>query len=384
VNHAPVRTAGTVAPLVVLEDAPLTGLGLGALAYGPGGGAGEASQTLAYTVTAVPAAALGSIVLADGTTIVSTSTSYTLAELQGMQFKATANANGGPATFAWSVKDNGGTANGGVDTLTESLTIGVTAVNDVPVRTAGTVNTLTVLEDAPAASLGLGALAYGPGGGGDEAGQALTVTVTAVPAAALGNIVLADGTTVVNASSTYSLAQLQGMQFKAATSASGGPATFSWSVQDSGGVANGGVDTLSESLTISVTAVNHAPVRTAGTVAPLVVLEDAPLTSLGLGALAYGPGGGPGEASQTLAYTVTAVPAAALGSIVLADGTTIVSASISYTLAELQGMQFKATASANGGPATFAWSVKDNGGTANGCEPCAGAHHWHRQQPRAA
>src|SRR5439155_1210358 len=141
-----------------------TALGLGSLAYGPGGGSGEAGQSLTYKVTAVPAATLGTIVLADGTTTVTANTTYTLAQLQGMQFKSAANATGGPDTFSWSVQDSGGTTNGGVDTLTETLSITVAAVNDVPLRTAGTVSNLTVLEDSGTTALGLGSLAYGPGG----------------------------------------------------------------------------------------------------------------------------------------------------------------------------------------------------------------------------
>src|SRR5205807_2492971 len=209
VNDQPVRTAGSVNNLTVLEDSETTSLGLGTLAYGPGSGVDEAGQTLAYQVTAVPAAALGNIVLADGVTVVIANTNYTLAQLHGMTFQTAANANGGPATFTWTVRDNGGTANGGVDTLTESLTITVTAVNDQPVRTAGTVNNLTVLEDSGTTSLGLGTLAYGPGGGVDEAGQTQAYQVTTVPAATLGNIVLADGVTVVTANTNYTLAQLQ-------------------------------------------------------------------------------------------------------------------------------------------------------------------------------
>ncbi len=363
VNDAPIRTAGSVNNLSVLEDSGLTSLGLGALAFGPGGGADEAAQTLTYTVTAVPAASLGDVVLADGLTVV-TPGSYTLAQIQGMQFRTAANANGGPATFSFDVQDSGGTANGGVDTRTESLTITVTSVNDAPIRTAGSVNNLSVLEDSGLTSLGLGGLAFGPGGAADEAAQTLTYTVTAVPAASLGDVVLADGLTVVTPGS-YSLAQIQGMQFRTAANANGGPATFSFDVQDSGGTANGGVDTRTESLTITVTSVNDAPVRTAGSVNNLSVLEDSGLTSLGLGGLAFGPGGAADEAAQTLTYTVTAVPAASLGDVVLADGLTVVTPG-SYTLAQIQGMQFRTAANANGGPATFSFEVQDSGGTANG------------------
>ena len=149
-------------------------------------------------MTAVPASTLGSIVLADGTTVVAANTTYTLAQLQGMQFKTAANANGGPATFSWSIQDSGGTANGGVDTLTESLTVSVTAVNDQPVRTAGTVNNLSVLEDSGTTTLGLSGLTYGTGGGSGAARQTLTDTVTAAPASARGPTVTADGTAAVH------------------------------------------------------------------------------------------------------------------------------------------------------------------------------------------
>ncbi|MBC7729982.1 MAG: DUF4347 domain-containing protein, partial [Microbacteriaceae bacterium] len=178
-----------------------------------------------------------------------------------------ANANGGPVTVTVSVSDG---------TLLTSTSFGltVTPVNDAPVRAAGIVSDLTVLEDAPATSLGLGTLAYGPGGGADEASQTPSYTVTAVPAAALGKVVLADGTVAV-AGGGYTLAQIQGAKFTGTPNANGGPATFAWQVKDNGGVLNGGVDTLSESLAIAVTTVNDAP---AGANKTLTTLEDTPHT----------------------------------------------------------------------------------------------------------
>ena len=173
------------------------------------------------------------------------------------------------------------TSNGGVTAFSSGLAsadVTVTSVNDAPVRTAGTVANLTVAEDAAATSLGLGSLAYGPGGGADEAAQTLSYTVTAVPAATLGTIVLADGTTVVSAASSYSLTQLQGMQFKATANANGGPTTFSWSATDSGGLANGGVNTISESLTVTVTPalVSTPAVPSAATPVPPVTASVPP------------------------------------------------------------------------------------------------------------
>ena len=57
-------------------------------------------------------------------------------------------------------------------------------------QTAGAVGNLAVVEGAPSTSLGLGSLAYSVGGGADEAAQALSVRVTALPSA-LGDVLLA-------------------------------------------------------------------------------------------------------------------------------------------------------------------------------------------------
>ena len=56
-----------------------------------------------------------------------------------MKFIAAANANGS-GSFSYSITDDGGTTNGGVNTTSETITITVNAVNDAPIRTAGTVS----------------------------------------------------------------------------------------------------------------------------------------------------------------------------------------------------------------------------------------------------
>ncbi|MDD1443904.1 aerolysin family beta-barrel pore-forming toxin [Dolichospermum sp. ST_sed3] len=128
---------------------------------------------------------------------------------------------------------------------------GITAVNDAPVLTSGQVNNINITGNSNLTSLGLTGLSYSPGGGSDEATQTLTYTVTATPNSSVGSIVLADGTTAVTTSSTYTLQQLQGVQFKRAGN-SGGTGNFVFTVKDSGGNANGGVDNLNQSLTITV------------------------------------------------------------------------------------------------------------------------------------
>src|SRR5205814_728630 len=63
-----------------------------------------------------------------------------------------------------------------------------------------------------------------------------------------------------------------------------GSGNLTWTVQDSGGTSNGGVDTLTENLAITVSAVNDAPVAANDA---YTTSEDTPLTTgAGLGLLA--------------------------------------------------------------------------------------------------
>ena len=155
------------------------------------------------------------------------------------------------------------TTNGGVTPVasgTANVQTSITAVNDAPVRTSGSVNNLAVAEDSGLTSLGLGTIAYGPGGGADESSQTLTYEITVIPDVNFfGRIYLADGVTQVG-TGFYSLAQLQGMQFAPVANFSGGPSFFSYQVHDTGGTTNGGNDTLTETIQITVTPVNDAPV----------------------------------------------------------------------------------------------------------------------------
>jgi hypothetical protein len=135
VNHAPVLTAGAVSALTVAENSGVTSLGLTGATFGPGGGPGEATQTLTYTVTALPAP-LGDVFLSGGVTPVTVGETLTLGQLQGLVF-ATRHDVSGDASLVFTVQDNGGTANGGHDTLTETLPIKVTEV-EPSLQLAGT------------------------------------------------------------------------------------------------------------------------------------------------------------------------------------------------------------------------------------------------------
>ncbi len=188
-----------------------------------------------------------------------------------MQFRATANANGGPAIFSWSVTDNGGTANGGADTLTESLTINVTAVNDAP---AGTDATVTTLEDT---AYTFSTADFGFSDPDDvPANSLLAVKITALPAAGS----LTDNGVAVALNQFISVADINSglLKFTPAANANGASyASFTFAVQDNGGTANSGVDLdpTPNTITVNVTSVNDAP---AGTDATVTTPEDTAYT----------------------------------------------------------------------------------------------------------
>lgn len=153
----------------------------------------------------------------------------------------------GTSTFQVTVQDNGGTANGGVDTsLAQTFTITVNAVNDVPSFTA--TNPPAVSEDAGAQTVSAWA-AFNPGNTLES-----IQTVSAYIVSNVSNAGLFSGQPTVNASGVLS--------YTPAPNANG-TSTFQVAVQDNGGTTNGGVDTsAAQTFTITVNAVNDAPVVT--------------------------------------------------------------------------------------------------------------------------
>ena len=124
------------------------------------------------------------------------------------------NANG-VATVSVQVRDNGGTASGGVDTsAAQTFTITVTAVNDVPVAAPDSKSTTLGLPIIfPASDLA----ANDSRGPANESSQTLTVTAVNGTASTHGTVVLLAGQV------TYTPAPLFS-----------GPASFQYTVCDNG------------------------------------------------------------------------------------------------------------------------------------------------------
>ena len=165
------------------------------------------------------------------------------------------------------LKDDGGTANGGVDVSgLQNFSITVNFVNEAPSFTPG--GNVTVVENTGPAIISNWATGMSPGVGANEASQSLNFNVTND-----NNALFASQPTIDALTGT--------LLFTPAADAFG-VATVTVSLQDSGGTANGGTDVSApQTFKITVDPINEAPSFTGGPNESN--LEDAGLTLRRLG-----------------------------------------------------------------------------------------------------
>ena len=277
-------------------------------------GVGESGQTVTFSTSTTNAALF--------------SAQPSISQTGVLTYTAAPNANG-TATVTVTAKDNGGTANGGIDTATATFQITVTPVNDAPTFTAGA--NQSVLEDAGPQSAAW-ATAVTPGAT-NESAQVVTFAVTNT-----------NNGLFTTQPAVSSAGQLTYTTWPDAN----GTATVSVTAHDNGGTANGGVDTsATKTFTITVTPVNDAPTFTAG--GSQTVLEDAGAQSLQW-ATAISPGPAD-ESAQTVAFNLTN------------DNNALFSTQPSLTTGGV--LSYTPAANANG-TATVTVNAQDNGGTAFG------------------
>lgn len=314
VNSAPSFTKG--ADQTVLEDAGAQTVNGWATGISDGDGN---TQTLTFNVTNNTNASLFSA----GPSISATGV---------LTYTPAANANGS-AMVTVTLSDDGGTANGGVDTSApQTFTITVTAVNDAPSFTVGLDQ--TVNEDAGAQTVNPWATGISAGPA-DEAGQMLTFSIT-------------NNTNPTLFSAGPNISATGVLTYTPAAETSGS-ATVTVQLMDDGGTANGGQDVTTHTFDITINAVNDAPSFTKG--ADQMVAEDAGAQTVN--PWATGISAGPAnESGQTLTFNVT-------------DNTnpTLFSAGPSISAAGV--LTYTPAANANGS-ATITVVLMDNGGTANG------------------
>lgn len=360
VNDAPVFTKG--GNQAVLEDAGAQTVSGWAMGINSGA-ANESGQTLNFIVSNNNNALFSSQPSIDAS--------------GNLTFTSAANANG-TATVAVSLHDNGGTANGGVNTsASQTFTITVTAVNDAPTG-VGNLTLPTILEDtaspAGAAISALTGLAFADVDTGDTLGGLAIVANTANATtqgvwqySTNGSNWYAIGT-VSDASSLMVSATTQ-LRFVPVADYNGTPPSLTVRAVDSSYAgsysiaaatqtrltsdtsSHGGTTPISDNtntIGITVTSVNDAPTFTKG--ADLTVQEDAGAQTVSNWAtnLVKGPAD---ESSQTLSFTVTN------------SNNAMFSAQPSIDASG--NLTFTGAANANG-TATVTVVLHDNGVTANG------------------
>ena len=229
VNDVPSFTVG--ANQTVSEDAAAQTIVGWATAIDKGA-TNEAGQSLTFNVTANTNPSLfgvGPAVSPSGT----------------LTYTPAANASGA-ATITLNLSDDGGVANGGVDTTaTQSFTITVTAVNDAPSFNTLAGNPTAVNEDAgvQTAAVFAAGMSAGPA---DESAQTLTFVVTANT-----NVTLFSTGPAISPTGTLTYTPAANRH---------GTATITVKLQDNGGVMNGGSDSsMTQQFTITVNAVNDVP-----------------------------------------------------------------------------------------------------------------------------
>ncbi|MBI3406826.1 MAG: tandem-95 repeat protein [Planctomycetes bacterium] len=238
----------------------------------------------------------------------------------------------GSATVTVKLHDNGGTANGGVDTsAAQTFIISVAAVNDPPSFTKGADQ--TALEDAGPQTVSGWATAISAGPS-DESGQTLDFIVSN------DNNALFAVQPAIDASGklTYSPAP-----------DANGSATITVKLHDSGGTANGGVDASSEkTFVINVTPVNDAPSFNKGDDQFVSCYAGPQSVSNWATGISAGPSN---ESSQSLSFIVTTDDDSMFSTLpqVSADGTLTYVPAIDVA-----------------GNAIVTVVAHDNGGTANG------------------
>ncbi|MCQ4166074.1 beta strand repeat-containing protein [Tahibacter harae] len=317
VNDPPSFTAGADQAVPENAGAQTVNAWATAISAGP---ADEAAQTVAFTASVV--STTGNLTFAAAPAVAANGT---------LTFTAT-NGTSGIATVSVVAQDNGGTANGGIDTsAAQTFVINVNAINHAPSFTAGA--NQTSLEDAGAQTVNAWASAISDGDGNT---QVVDFQIT-------GNTNPALFATAPAVSPTGVLT------YTAAPNANG-TASISVVLHDNGGTAFGGSDTSApQTFTITVTAVNDAPSFTVGP--NQTVFENASAQSVNPWATAISPGPAD-EAAQTLAFAVTNNTNPALFSAAPAISPT---GALTYT-----------PAAGVSGTATITLQLADNGGVANG------------------
>ena len=239
--------------------------------------AGSGSMTVTLAVTN------GTLTVTGGTATISGSGSNTVT-LTGTaaQINATLAANvtysptanfSGSATLTMTTSDNGSTGSGGTLTDLDTVTIGVTAVNDAPVNAVP--GAQTTAEDTAKAITGLSISDVDAGSSSMTVTLAVTngtLTVTGGTAAIAGS---GSNTVTLTGTSAQINATLGATVTYNPTANFSGSATLTMTTSDGGNTGSGGTKTDVDAVTINVTPVADLPTLTVNNTGPSLLFNTS-------------------------------------------------------------------------------------------------------------
>ena len=266
------------------------------LLTGIGAGPGDTGQSLTITATS-----------SNPNVIASPTVYYTSPATTGAVAFTPVPGASGSTTITVTVTDNGGTANGGVNSISQSFVVAVTPVNQIPtlnpIANPAPILESTTTNPTPLQTVNLSGITDGIG----DVGQLLTVTAVSSNTALIPNPTV----TYTSPDTTGYLSYLPG-------SFASGTANITVTVTDNGGVANGGVNQVSRIFRVTVTPINQPP--TLNTIPnPAAVPQNSvppPITLSGITA-------GSGDTGQILTINATSSTSAATAGTVGLSGTSI-------------------------------------------------------------
>ena len=321
INHSPTLDP-IVSPAPIFENAPAQTISL----TGIGDGDNMTQITTVTAVSSVP------------TLIANPTVNYTNPGSTGtLTYMPVPNASG-TAKITVTVQDNGGTANGGINTFSQVFTVVVTAVNQQP--TINTVPSVSILENSGTQTVGLSAISPGLG----DTGQTLTIAATS-----------SNPNLIPNPAITYTNPSKTGVLTYTPTAFLSGSAVITITEMDSGGVANGGINTNVETFTVVVLPVDQAPTLDPIT-SPAPMLEGSaanPIPAQVINLTGISPG--QGDSGQVVSISA-----------ISSNPGLIPNPIINYTNPNTTGTLIYQPTVNSTGTATISVIVKDNGGTANG------------------
>ena len=296
------------------------------------------------------APATGNLLL--DSTIISAGDSVSAVDIQSgkLIFSPEENSNT-PVEFTFSVMDNGGTDNGGVniDSTPNTFDISITPVNDAP---EGMNNTITLNEDTAydfsSADFDFTDI---------DQNNLKAVIINTLPAN--GQLLLAGA--AVAAGQSIDETAITNLQYLPAANSNGiALDSFDFQVQDSGGTVNGGIDldATENRITIDVLPVNDAPM---GADSNIAILEDTSHT-LNLSDFGFSD-----SSDNDLLSSITIVNPPTTGTLTLAGA--VVGSNTTIQPSDIDNQQLLYTPAANdNGLAsdTIQFAVQDDGGTLNG------------------